>query len=222
MPTLKRKYFPNPHESSDDGILAVGKVFEEDILLEAYKNGIFPWPSDEDHVYWFCPKDRGILFFKDLQISRSLKKLIRRTELMGIWSWTVSKNTRLVIENCRTVMRKDQQGTWILSEMVDAYTKLAKSGNVLSIEIWNQQEEIAGGIYGVLFPIAGKAGQFGFSAESMFFKESGASKYAFVKLVEHLKNLGLEWMDIQMLTDVTKSLGGRLIPRQKYLNLIGV
>jgi len=222
MTISKRKYFPNPHDCSDDGIVAVGKVFEKDILLEAYQNGIFPWPSDEDHVYWFCPKDRGVLFFKDLHVSHSLKKQMRQVEERGLWTWTVGKATKSVIENCRDVERKDQQGTWILNDMVEAYVDLVRTKNVVSVEVWNRSNELVGGIYGVLFPLVNCENQFGFSAESMFFKETGASKFAFVKLVEHLSNLGLEWMDIQMLTEVTKSLGGQLISRQKYLKLIGV
>lgn len=222
MTTLKRKYFPNPHDCSDDGIIAVGKVFDEDVLVEAYQNGIFPWPSDEEHVYWFCPKERGILYFNELHVSRSLKKQMRQVEERGLWTWSVNKNSKLVIENCKTVNRKDQQGTWILPEMVEAYSNLAKQEKAISIEVWNKRSDLVGGVYGVLFQRVDHRNQFGFSAESMFFKETGASKFAFVKLVEHLRALGLDWMDIQMVTEVTRSLGGKLISRQQYLQLIGV
>jgi leucyl/phenylalanyl-tRNA--protein transferase len=201
--------------STPEGLVAVGGNLEVSTLQEAYRNGIFPWPQEGLPLLWFSPDPRGILEFKDLHVSRSLRKWERQHPE---WTFTLNEAFSKVIQGCRWQKREGQSGTWILPEMEEAYLKLFDSGQILSVEVW-ENEELIGGIYGVLS--MSFKGKLFFSGESMFHKKSNASKMAFWKLVEHLKAHGHTWMDMQMLTEVTKSFGGKYISREEFLQKIG-
>lgn len=214
MNTDLRKYFqvtnfPDPMTASDDGVLCFGGEFETEFLLDAYIHGIFPWPHEGYPLLWFFPKERGILEFKELHIPQSLAKLIRKN------LYTFKMNTRFedVIDYCARVPRKDQKGTWITDEMKVAYKELFDQGHILCIECYKKdskgQEKLVGGLYGIL--VAGV-----FSGESMFGLESNVSKLCVVETIHRLKSIGLEWMDIQMVTPVLESLGGKYISREEY------
>ena len=123
---------------------------------------------------------------------------------------TLDRRFDQVIENCARI--HGHGGTWILPEMVEAYKELHRKGKAMSVEAW-REGELVGGLYGVL--IKGV-----FSGESMFFKESGASKLCLVHLVGHLKDRGYRWMDIQMVTPLFRQFGGRLISRKAFLQLL--
>lgn len=205
----------NPRMSTPEGLVAVGGNLEVATLAEAYRLGIFPWPQEGLPLLWFSPDPRGVLDFSDLHIPRSLKKWQRQH---AHWRLTVNQAFPEVIRQCRLQKREGQLGTWILPEMEKAYLELFKAGKILSLEIW-EESELIGGIYGVL--IKNASGQLHFSGESMFHLRTNASKIAFIEMVEHLKGLGLQWMDIQMLTDVTQALGGKYIPREEFLGRIG-
>jgi len=203
--------FPNPRTAEiDDGVIAVGGNIDGPNLKKSYSLGIFPWPHEGYPLLWFCPDERGILDFNELHISHSLKKWIKKNE--SSIEVTVNTAFQQVINECREQQRPGQNGTWITDEIVDAYTELFEMGHVISIECW-QLGELISGIYGVLSPNY-------FSCESMFFKKSNASKYAFVKLVEYLKSKGHTWMDLQMVTDVSGSFGGRYVTRDYFIDLI--
>lgn len=156
-------------------------------------------------LLWFCPDPRGILEFKSLHVPRSLTKEMKKEK----YTFTVNKAFSKVIAGCAKAPRRDGAGTWITPEMKRAYSEMHKAGFAHSLEAW-LNDELVGGIYGVM--VAGH-----FSAESMFGLKSNVSKMCFVKLVEHLKSLGLEWMDIQMVTSVSGALGGREISRKEFL-----
>src|SRR5690606_3527639 len=113
---------------------------------------------------------------------------------------------------CAQSKRKTEHGTWILPEMIDAYVELQKAGKAISIEAW-KEDELVGGLYGGLLKGV-------FSGESMFFKEAEASKVCLAYLVDYLKNLNLEWMDIQMVTPLLEKFGGKYISRQEFLKLL--
>lgn len=214
-PNLEVPLF-NPRAVTSEGLVAVGGDLEVSTLQEAYRNGVFPWPQEGLPLLWFSPDPRGILDFEDLHLPRSLQKWQRQHP---DWTYTVNKAFPEVIRQCRVQNRPGQQGTWLLPEMEKAYKRLFDEGQILSLEVWDQAELI-GGIYGVVsFALNGKLF---FSGESMFHKKPNASKMAFIKMVEHLKAHGHSWMDMQMLTEVTTSLGGKYITREEFLNRIGV
>ncbi len=202
--------------STPEGLVAVGGSLEIETLQEAYRNGIFPWPQEGLPLLWFSPDPRGILDFQDFHVSRSLRKWERQNPH---WQYTLNQSFPKVIEGCREQVREGQLGTWILPEMVEAYRKLFDVGQILSQEVW-EDGELIGGIYGVL--TLSVDGKFFFSGESMFHKKTNASKMAFLKMVEYLQAQGHTWMDMQMLTDVTKSFGGKYISREEFLQRIGI
>ncbi len=208
--------FPDPRvtETIED-IILVGGVMTVENLIESYNLGIFPWPHEGYPLLWFSPEERGILDFKDLHISTSLKKWIKKNESQI--SVTISENFSEVVKLCRKQKRPGQKGSWINGAIEKNYSELQKQGGALSVECWletDQGPQMISGIYGV------KSKNY-FSCESMFFLKPNASKFAFVKLVEHLKTLGFTWMDLQMVTDVSGSFGGKYISRDLFLDRIG-
>ena len=218
---MKQELFPDPRRTTPEGLVAVGGNLSVATLREAYSKGIFPWPQEGMPLLWFSPDPRGVLDFKDFHIPKSLDKFARKH---GHWSFTFNRAFAQVIEACRTQPRRGpdgqmQTGTWILPEMQAAYTQLFEQGHILSCECWDG-ERLIGGIYGVLNLT--KKNQMLFSGESMFHVESNASKMVLWKLVEHLKDQGQTWIDIQMTTEVTQMMGGKYIPREEFLQRIGV
>jgi leucyl/phenylalanyl-tRNA--protein transferase len=203
-----RRFFPDPRGSTPEGIVAIGGPLNTETLTEAYENGIFPWPHSEMPLLWFSPDPRGVLFFNELKVNRTLQKVLRNK------TWTVSFNTcfKQVITNCQKQIRKGQRGTWITDEMIQAYYELFLKNQALSVEVWNNSK-LVGGLYGVL------SSKY-FSAESMFFLESNASKYALIHMIEYLQTQGHQWMDLQMVTSVSRSLGAKEISRNEFLSKI--
>lgn len=201
----------NPRISSPEGLVAVGGALTVKTLIEAYSNGIFPWPQEGYPILWFSPDPRGILEFKDFHIADSLKKFAKKNPEL---KFTFDQAFAEVISACQKQARPDQDGTWITAEMKKAYIKFHKEGFAHSMECW-LGGELVGGVYGV--DINGV-----FSGESMFYKTPNASKLCFWKLAERLQADGRKWMDIQMVTPVTKAFGGKYISREEYLTRIGV
>ena len=203
----KELYFPPVHLAEPDGLLAIGGDLTVERLLLAYKNGIFPWYEGE-HILWWCPDPRFVLFPDELKISKSMKQLIKKEE----FQFTINKAFEEVINNCKTINRKGQEGTWITNEVKKAYTLLHKKGIAHSAEVW-KNGVLAGGLYGIRL---GKV----FFGESMFSKQSNASKYAFIKYTEYLNEEGVEIIDCQVYTEHLESLGARMIPRKEFISLL--
>jgi leucyl/phenylalanyl-tRNA--protein transferase len=203
--------FPPVGKANSDGLLAVGGDLEIPSLILAYSEGIFPWPISSHYpLAWFCPDPRGLLKYKDLNLSKSLKKLLRQKK------YTLKFNTQfeLVIQSCSNVEnRKGQTGTWITKEIIKAYIDLYYAEHAFSAEIYNREDQLVGGLYGV------HINNF-VSGESMFFKESNASKVALVMLMEHLNCHGISFLDTQMLTPVIENLGGKEIPRSEFMSFL--
>ncbi len=197
--------FPDPEFAAVEGIVVVGGALNAANLLGAYRRGIFPWPVDGWPLPWFCPEERAILEFKDLHVPRSL----RREQKRGRFRLTIDKDFRGVIEACAKVRRKEEDGTWITPEMIRAYSELHALGHAHSIEAW-EDERLVGGIYGV-------DGGGAFAGESMFFLQPNASKLALLFLVEHLRERGLDWLDIQVMTPHMRVFGAREISRREFL-----
>ncbi len=203
--------FPDPWTTETiEDVIVVGGVMTPENLIESYKLGIFPWPHEGYPLLWFCPEERGVLDFNELHVSSSLKKWIKKNN--AEIKVTVSQNFSQVIKECRKQKRAGQNGSWINGAIEKNYSELQKMGHALSIECWMNDEMISG-IYGV------KSKTY-FSCESMFFKVPNASKFAFVQLVEYLKTQGHTWMDLQMVTDVSGSFGGKYISKEEFLERI--
>lgn len=200
------KAFPPLDSADSNGLLAIGGDLDPDSLLLAYENGIFPWPLDDDLLAWFSPPRRAILEFDKLHIPRSLAKEIRRQP----FTFSVNKAFSEVVEGCRSLQnRKVGQGTWINSDIVKAYHDLFERGCAFSIEVWNENK-LVGGLYGV--NISGFLG-----GESMFFRETNASKLAICYMVENFKKHGFSWLDCQVMTPHMKQFGAELISRKLFI-----
>ena len=192
---------------SPNGLLCAGGELTPQRLIEAYRHGIFPWFSEGDPVLWWSPDPRMVLFPGELKVSRSLRKTLQR----GIYETRFDTAFREVMEAC-AAPREGQNGTWIMPEMVAAYTRLHHMGLAHSVESWSGGE-LVGGLYGIAL---GKV----FFGESMFTRAPDASKVALVRLVEHLKAQDYRVVDCQQATAHLASLGAREIPRKEFSKLL--
>lgn len=190
---------------TQDDIVAVGGVPEPTTLLAAYRRGVFPWPVEGLPLLWFCPRERAILDFADLHVGRSLARARRRSTLR----FTVDAAFPAVIAACADSPRPGQENTWITPAILAAYTRLHALGVAHSVEAW-RGEALVAGVYGVDVDGA-------FAAESMFHRESDASKLALLYLVDVLRAGGLDWLDVQVITPHLERLGARTIPRREFL-----
>jgi len=199
--------FPDPRYASSD-VVALGEDLRVSTLREAYRKGIFPWPHDELPLPWFSPRQRTVIFFDELHVGRTLRKAANRAP----YTFTIDRDFRAVIAACAAVDRPDQDGTWIGSSIIAAYTRLYDAGDAHSIEAW-AGGTLVGGLYGV------DAGGV-FTGESMFHLREDASKLALLFLVEHLRARGGTFLDCQVMTPHMEALGAREIPRGRFLDLL--
>jgi len=204
----KEIVFPSPELAEDDGLLAVGGDLSEQRLLLAYSMGIFPWYSGDSPLLWWSPDPRLVLFPEDLKVSRSLKQTINK----GVFAITMDTAFDKVISSCAHVKRKNEKGTWITDDMIEAYTRLHHSGYAHSVEAWFDGK-LAGGLYGIALGSV-------FFGESMFSKKSNASKVAFVSLVQHLIRRKFTLIDCQITTGHLMGFGAREIPRSEFMKLL--
>jgi leucyl/phenylalanyl-tRNA--protein transferase len=202
--------FPDPSEATSNGLLAVGGDLSAERLLLAYNSGIFPWYEKGQPILWWSPDPRMVLFPENFKVSKSLQKKIKSQE------FNVSFNTAfsIVIKNCSEIKRKGQGGTWISNEMQEAYINLHKKGYATSVEVW-REKKLVGGLYGI--DLGDKKV---FCGESMFSKESEASKVGFYILVNELRKKGYRLIDCQMYTTHLASLGAEEISRADFLQIL--
>lgn len=200
--------FPSLECVSEEGILALGGDLSIERLLEAYKNGIFPWYSAGEPIVWYCPNPRMVLFFDKIKVSKSLRKILKSKQFVI----TFNQNFKEVIHHCKSIQRKEDLGTWITDEMEESYVKLHEIGKAKSVEVW-QNDQLVGGLYGVDLGTV-------FCGESMFSKVSNASKVAFVYLVERLKKESYKFLDCQVYNSHLASLGAQEISREFFLELL--
>ncbi len=200
-------WFPPANEATEDGLLALGGDLSIDRLLLAYRSGIFPWFNEEEPPLWWCPDPRCVLFPDDLYVSKSMQQLFKK----NAFEITINKAFEEVIWQCGET-RKDKEGTWITDDIVDAYTQLHRLGFAISIEAW-KHHELVGGLYGIRM---GKV----FFGESMFSKQSNASKYAFISYVQQLQKEGVVLVDCQVYTEHLKSMGAKMIERDLFLKIL--
>ncbi|MBL7745406.1 MAG: leucyl/phenylalanyl-tRNA--protein transferase [Chitinophagaceae bacterium] len=199
--------FPPVHLAEPDGLLAMGGDLSPERLLLAYRSGIFPW-YEGDHILWWCPDPRFVLFPDALKISKNIKPLLNRNE----FAFTINKAFAKVIHHCKKIKRPGQEGTWITDEVEKAYIKMHELGYAHSAEVW-KDGDLAGGLYGIRL---GKV----FFGESMFSKQSNASRYAFIKYVQQLKEEGIQLIDCQVYTEYLESMGATMILRKDFIRLL--
>jgi leucyl/phenylalanyl-tRNA--protein transferase len=197
--------FPPLDAALDDpnGLLAAGGDLSPERLLAAYRHGIFPWYNEAQPILWWSPDPRMVLFVGEFKLTRSLRRVVRRRR------FEIRADTafRAVMEGCAEP-RHGQSGTWITPAVIDAYVALHRQGHAHSVEAW-REGRLVGGLYGVTI---GKM----FFGESMFARETDASKVALVKLICLLANSGMPLIDCQQETEHLARLGARPIARRKF------
>jgi leucyl/phenylalanyl-tRNA--protein transferase len=196
--------FPHAMQANKDGIVAWGGDLNPSRLIKAYQNGIFPWYNENDPIIWWSPETRLIMELNDFKLSRSLKKSMKK------FTYKFDTNFQEVIKKCASTKRQHQSGTWLNSEMIEAYTTLHDMGYAHSVESY-LDGRLVGGLYGV--SIGGV-----FCGESMFLEVSDASKAAYATLVQYLKKWGYEFIDCQVPTQHLKSLGAKEVTRKYFLD----
>ncbi len=204
----KRLDFPPAWLARSDGLLCIGGDLCSKRLILAYENGIFPWFSKDEPILWWSPDPRLILLPKDVHISRSLKKKIRSNQ----FKITIDTAFEQTILSCAYPRGKDQEGTWLVEEMIDGYLNLHDKGYAHSIETW-KNGKLLGGLYGVC--LGGS-----FFGESMFSFDADTSKLALVALAKFLGHHGFDLIDCQVTTSHLLSMGAIEIPRNHFLDII--
>ena len=204
--------FPDPRLGEEDGLLAVGGDLSVDRLLLAYSYGIFPWYSFRDWPYpaWYCPMNRFVIFPDEVHISHSMRTLMNK----NVYKVTFNRDFDGVIKGCSEVDgRYDMKGAWLGEDIMKAYTEFNRLGYAVSVEVWNADGALAGGLYGVAM---GKS----FIGESMFSREPNTSKLALINLAQFMQRIGGRMIDCQLETPHLKSMGGRFIPYEEYLEIL--
>ena len=185
-------------------VVGLGADLEPGTLLAAYRGGVFPMPVKPGLMAWWSPDPRGIIPLDGLKVSRSLRRSCARYQIR------VDTACPEVIEACAD---PDRSGRWIDDDIQTAYRALHEWGWVHSVEAWDDDGQLAGGLYGVCI------GGF-FAGESMFHRQTDASKVALVALVDLLREGGASLLDVQWATSHLGSLGAVEVARQEYLELL--
>lgn len=195
--------FPNPTWGRADGLLAVGGDLSVERLLLAYSHGIFPWYNPGEEIMWWCPMERFVIFPKEVHVSHSMRKYLKKHELQVV----LNRDFADTMHRCR-MKREHNEGTWISDEMEEAYGRLHDAGYAVSVEVL-EDGILAGGFYGVSI---GKC----FFGESMFSEKTNGSKTALIAFAQFLERKEFLFIDCQFHTEHLESMGGRYIPWEEY------
>lgn len=214
-------WFPDPtaippEERDPDGLFAVGGDLHIERLKEAYAQGIFPWSAiTNDELHWYCPMDRFVIFPEEIHISHSMRTLLNKNKYLT----TMDEDFDGVIRNCGK-LRIHEEGAWLGDDIIKAYTKLHEEGIAHSVEVWDISIEggklkrtLVGGLYGVMFNKS-------FIGESMFSLVPSASKIALIALAQSMAQNGFHMIDCQVETPHLKSMGGRHITYDEYMEIL--
>ena len=204
----KELFFPPTEMADEDGLLAVGGDLSTERLLLAYSSGIFPWYNEDEPICWWSPNPRFVLYPDELKVTSSMKTVLQN----GKYRFTTNRAFSQVIQNCKMVSRKGQDGTWISPVMQQAYTTLHELGYAHSAEAW-LDGKLVGGLYGI------RLGRI-FFGESMFSLQTNASKFAFINYIHHLQKENVQLIDCQLHTNHLESLGARMITRQLFIETL--
>lgn len=200
--------FPHPSNADKNGIVAYGGDLNPLRVLEAYKLGIFPWFESDQNLMWWSPDPRMILYTDKFKVSKSFKAFLKKSN----YKVTFNKDFELVINSCANIKRINQKGTWITEGLIKSFIDLHKMGKAISVEIW-EDDDIVGGLYGLDLDDI-------FCGESMFSKSSNASKIALYYLTKELRKNNYRFIDCQVPSEHLKSLGGEVISRSNFLDLL--
>ncbi|MBK8830090.1 MAG: leucyl/phenylalanyl-tRNA--protein transferase [Saprospiraceae bacterium] len=200
--------FPHPILREPDGLMAVGGDLSPERLLLAYRWGIFPWYHEGQPILWWWLAPRLMVRPGDVHISHSVRNYINQKK----YKVTFDQDFTTVMQRCSSVKRVGQEGTWIMPEMIDAYTTLHQLGYAHSVEVW-EGDQLVGGLYGIAL---GKI----FFGESMFAEKPNASKVGFVTLAQHLDKKGFLWIDCQQDTPHMRTLGADLVEEDDFLAIL--
>ncbi len=200
--------FPPVHLADDDGLLAMGGDLHPETLLLAYSVGVFPWYNPGWPILWWSPDPRCVIDPAAFRPSRSLGKRLKS----GVFTVTVDKCFTQVMRLC-AAPRVYADSTWINEEMIHSYTELHRQGRAHSVEVWNRDGELVGGLYGM------NLGRL-FFGESMFSRETDASKTAFAMLMRLCADWGFPLVDCQLPNDHLLSLGATTLPRDEFLSTL--
>lgn len=198
--------FPDVLQADIDGLLAVGGDLSVERLILAYKSGVFPWFEKDQPILWWSPNPRFVLFPEKLKVSKSMKQVLRNTD----FTVTVNQDFKTVITKCSNAKRDGQQGTWITKSMIKGYLKLHEQGLAKSVEVWQDNNLIAG-FYGI------DLNNGVFCGESMFTNVSNASKVGFITFIQ---NTNYRIIDCQVYTNHLASLGAEEISREAFLGYL--
>ena len=223
--------FPDPKNGDPDGLFAVGGDLSVERLLLAYSYGIFPWYAfrSEDtceelinpntgkpYIQWWCPMQRFVIFPGEIHISHSMKQELNKVA-SGEITVTLNNAFAEVMDHCGSIScgknRLELEGAWLGDEIKEAYTKLHEMGYAASVEVWDKDRNMIGGLYGV------SIGN-GFYGESMFSTKPNGSKFALIFLAKLMEQKGIGLIDCQFETAHLKSMGGRYIAYDEYLKII--
>ncbi|MBO4850172.1 MAG: leucyl/phenylalanyl-tRNA--protein transferase [Prevotella sp.] len=202
--------FPDPRLGEPDGLFAVGGDLSTERLILAYAHGIFPWFAwRQGQIQWFCPMQRFVIFPEEIHVSHSMRTLLRKEK----YTVSINKDFSQVIRCCSTTdKRNDNEYAWLGEDMIQAYTRLHEKGFAASVEVW-EGEQLVGGLYGVTIG-------HGFIGESMFSHVPNGSKVALIYLAAFLRYNGGTLIDCQIENPHLKSMGGRYIDYDHYLELL--
>lgn len=199
--------------SEPNGLLAYGATLDAPRLFSAYSNGIFPWFSDDEPILWWSPNPRAIIELDEFHVSKSLRKLINKKR----YTITLNQAFDNVIAACAHIPRKNPHDdapsteTWIVDDMITAYTRLHGAGIAHSVEVWDESKSLVGGLYGVA--VGGV-----YCGESMFHRQPNTSKLAMYALVTHMKSHDMAFIDCQLPTEHLGSLGAKVLPRSTFIH----
>ncbi len=199
---------PGPAEANADagGVVGFGADLKPATLVDAYRRGIFPWPHPGVALPWFCPDPRAVLALGGMRVSRSLRQRLRHCG----WESTVDAAFEDVVAACAAP--RAGEGTWIGDDMRRAYVRLWRLGWAHSVEVW-EGERLVGGLYGVA--VGGC-----FTGESMFHRDTDASKVALADLLDRWREAGGALVDVQLPTAHLTRLGALEMARDEFLDVL--
>ncbi|ARD22086.1 Leucyl/phenylalanyl-tRNA--protein transferase [Shewanella sp. P1-14-1] len=190
-----------------NGLLAVGGDLSPTRLVEAYYQGIFPWFNDDDPILWWSPHPRAVFTPQTQPLNKTMRKCLKKST----WRFTINHAFAEVIKAC-SEPRASEQGTWISSDIQNAYIKLHSLGKAHSIEVWDDKT-LVGGLYGIAVGSV-------FCGESMFHRQTNASKAAFAMLNQHIAKHGFKLIDAQIMNPHLENLGAKPVPRNEFLQTL--